>query len=71
MAKIIFYTNESVSVAAAEGLNRRDIKAITAKDAGNLGLSDEKQLEYASQNGLVIVTHDDDFLSLAAGYIKP
>jgi len=49
----------------AEGLKRRDVKVITAKDAGNLGLSDEQQLEYARQKGLVVVTHDDDFLSLA------
>ncbi len=30
-----------------------------------MGLSDEEQLEYAKQKGLVIVTCDDDFLSLA------
>ncbi|GBD95615.1 MAG TPA: hypothetical protein ENG83_08100 [Nitrospirae bacterium] len=36
-----------------------------ARDAGNLGLSDEDQLEYARRKNMVIVTHDDDFLSLA------
>ena len=65
MADIVFYTNESVSVAVSEGLKRRGVKAISARDAGNLGLSDEEQLAYASKNNFVIVTHDDDFLSIA------
>lgn len=65
MAKVVFYTNESVNVAAAEGLKRRGVKVITAKDVRNLGLSDEEQFEYAKRENLIIVTHDDDFLSLA------
>ena len=64
MADIVFYTNESVSVAVSEGLKRRGVKAISARDVGNLGLSDEEQLAHASKNNLVIVTHDD-FLSMA------
>lgn len=65
MAKLIFYTNESVHITVAEGLKRRGLKALTARDAGNLGLSDEEQIKYARKRKLVIVTHDDDFLSLA------
>ena len=65
MAKLAFYTNESVHIAVAEGLKRRGIEGITARDAGNLRLSDEEQLEYAKEKNLVIVTHDVDFLSLA------
>lgn len=68
MAKLAFYTNESVHIVVAEGLKRRDVKVITARDAGNLGLSDEEQLEYAKKKKLIIVTHDDDFLSLAATF---
>ena len=61
----MFYTNESVSVAVSEGLKRRGVKALSARDVGNLGLSDEEQLAYASKNNLAIVTHDDDdFLSM-------
>jgi len=44
---IQIYTNESVNVAIAEGLRRRGINAISAKDIGNLGLRDEDQLKYA------------------------
>lgn len=65
MADLVFYTNESVSIAVSEGLKRRGVNAISARDAGNLSLSDEDQLAYANKNNLVIVTHDDDFLSIA------
>lgn len=56
------YTDESVPVAIAEGLQRRGVDAWSARDAGNLGLSDEEQLEYASREETAIFTHDDDFL---------
>jgi len=40
---IRIYTNESANVAIAEGLRRRGVNAISAKDVGNLGLTDEDQ----------------------------
>jgi len=54
-----------VQTAVAEGLKRRGIDAISARDAGNLGLTDEQQLIYASENELPLFTHDADFLKLA------
>ncbi len=68
MSKLILYLDESVNVAVAEGLRRRGVDVIAAKDVGNLGLSDEDQLKYAIKNNFVIVTHDADFLSLAKSY---
>jgi predicted nuclease of predicted toxin-antitoxin system len=68
LGKIAFYTNESVSVAVAEGLKRRGVRVMSARDADNLGLSDEEQLNYAAKNNFVIVTHDDDFLTMAITY---
>ena len=65
LAKIIFYTNESVDVAVADGLKRRGVKVVSARDAGNLGLSDGEQLEYARKNNFVIITHDNDLLLMA------
>ena len=65
MVKLAFYTDESVNVVAAEGLKRRGVNALSARDAGNLGSSDQEQLAYARKKNLVIVTHDDDFLSMA------
>ena len=61
------YTNESVPVAVAEGLKRRGVDAFTARDAGNLGLSDEEQLAFAPSQGAVIFTHD--FLKIAHNWL--
>jgi len=54
MGKIRIYTDESVSVAIAEGLKRRGIDAFSARDAGKLGLNDEAQLVYASREKATI-----------------
>lgn len=59
------YTNESASVAIAEGLKRRGVEALSARDAGNLGLTDEQQLAYAQALNMVLFTHDEDFLKIA------
>jgi predicted nuclease of predicted toxin-antitoxin system len=59
------YTNESVPVAIAEGLKRRGVDVVSARDAGNLGLTDEQQLAYAHAQNMVLFTHDDDFLKIA------
>jgi predicted nuclease of predicted toxin-antitoxin system len=59
------YANESVHVGVAAGLIRRGVKAESALESGNLGLTDEEQLGYASARKAVIFTHDSDFLRLA------
>jgi len=66
--KVIFYTDEDVKMSIATGLNRLGIKALTTRDANNLGLKDEEQLIYAIKNDYVLVTHDDDFILLANKY---
>jgi hypothetical protein len=63
------YTDESVSVAVASGLRRRGVTAISARDAGNLRLTDEEQLVYASSQRMVLFTHDEDFLKLAGQFM--
>lgn len=68
MDKLRFYLDESVHDTIADGLKRRGVDAKSAKDAGNLGLSDEEQLKYAIKNNFVIITHDVDFLSLAMDF---
>jgi predicted nuclease of predicted toxin-antitoxin system len=69
MGKIRIYTNESVSVAIAEGLKRRGIDASSTRDAGNFGLTDEEQMIYARDKALTIFTHDTDFLQIAARWL--
>ena len=60
------YFDESVNVAVPEGLKRRGIIAISAKDLDKLRLTDEEQLEVAMLNKAVIFTHDADFLRIAS-----
>jgi predicted nuclease of predicted toxin-antitoxin system len=67
--KIRIYTNESVSVAIVEGLKRRGVNAFSARDAGNLGLTDEEQMIYAINEKVTIFTHDTDFLQIAARWL--
>ena len=66
MGKIRIYTNESVDVAIAEGLKRRGVDVFSARDTGNLGLTDEEQLVFADNEKAAIFTHDTDFLRIAA-----
>ena len=63
--RLRIYTNESVPVAVAEGLRRRQVDAWSARDSGRLGASDEEQLTYACQERAVLFTHDHDFLRIA------
>ncbi|MCX6831722.1 MAG: DUF5615 family PIN-like protein [candidate division Zixibacteria bacterium] len=65
MAALRIYADESVSVAIVIGLRQRGVEAWCARDAGNLGLSDEEQLEYACREKALLFTHDDDFLRIA------
>lgn len=54
-----------MNVAIVEGLKRRGVDTISARDMGKLGLTDEEQFEVATEIGAVILTHDADFLRLA------
>ena len=63
------YLDENVSVVVAEILRSRGFEALTAQEAGNKSLSDNKQLEFASANGMAVLTHDRvDFERLATDY---
>jgi len=63
---IRFYTDEHIPTAVVNGLRQRCVEVISTPDAGNLSASDEVQLKYATENELVVVTQDDDFLTLVA-----
>lgn len=61
------YLDESVSVALAAVLLQHGVDCLTARDAGSLGVDDESQLLFATQQSRVILTHDTrDFLHLAS-----
>ena len=67
---ISFYFDEHVPWAVANGLRQRGIDILTVQEAGRTGLSDAEQLAFARAQGRVTMTHDTDFLELAANGIE-
>ena len=63
-ANIRIHLDEHCSNQIAEGLRRLGIDVTTSREAGLLGVIDERQLEYAHSHGRVIVTCDSDYLRL-------
>jgi Domain of unknown function (DUF5615) len=61
-----FYLDEQVPLVVASFLRSHGVDCLTARDAGNLGLSDEEQLIVAMREGCVLVTFNcADFIQLA------
>jgi len=42
------------------------VEALSAKDIGKLGLTDEQQIKVATRRQAIILTHDVDFLRIAS-----
>jgi predicted nuclease of predicted toxin-antitoxin system len=61
-----FHLDENVDVALAQALIRRGFDVSTASSAGLVGADDLEHLAFALREGRVLVTHDTDFLRLAA-----
>jgi predicted nuclease of predicted toxin-antitoxin system len=61
------YCDESIWIPVADGLRRRGWTMRTARDEGTLGNPDREQLAYAVSNDWLLLTFDDDFLSLVEG----
>lgn len=64
-----FYLDEHIPKGVVEGLRRRGVDVLTVQEADRSGDSDEKQLAFATREGRVLVTFDDDFLRLDASGI--
>lgn len=63
------YLDEDVNILVAKFVRRRNFKALTVTEATRKGKSDAEQLEYATQNGYAILTHNRrDFEKLAQNY---
>jgi predicted nuclease of predicted toxin-antitoxin system len=61
------YCDESIWIPVADGLRRRGWEVHTARDERTLGNPDREQLRYAVENDWILLTFDDDFLSLVEG----
>lgn len=66
MTEIRFHLDENVDPAIADGLRRRGVDVTTTQEAALLGVEDAAQLAFSSGQGRVLVTHDEDLLSLAS-----
>lgn len=66
---IELYLDEDVSILIADLISARGFSVITTHQAGNLGMSDAEQLEFAINQKKVLLTHNRvDFEKLAAKY---
>ncbi len=63
---ISFFLDENTHGGLAPGLRARGIDALSVQEAGRGGLTDPEQLAFATAEGRVIVTHDQDYLALHA-----
>ena len=64
--RIRFHLDENVDPVIAVALRRYGADVTTTDEEGLLGSDDETQLAFAKREARVSVTHDDDFLRLAA-----
>lgn len=67
---IRFYFDEHVPRAVAHGLRQRGVDVLTVQEAGRSGLPDSEQLAFATIQGRAVMTHDPDYLELAASGIE-
>ena len=61
------YCDESIWIPVADGLRRRGWSVYTARDEDRLADPDRKHLMHAVENDWILMTFDDDFLSLVEG----
>ena len=61
-----FYLDEHIPPAVADGSRQRGINTRSAVEEDRLGAEDGNHLAFVHKNDRVLVSHDDDFLHLAA-----
>lgn len=70
MAEAIrYFFDEHLPGAVADGLRAKGIDVLTVEEAGRTSLPDDEQLRFATAERRVMVTHDADFLTLAAQFL--
>ena len=60
------YADENIERSIIEGLRRRKIEVVSAREFGYLGKPDEFHIKKASEIKAVTLTHDIDFLRMAS-----
>ncbi|NER49100.1 MAG: hypothetical protein F6J92_20885 [Symploca sp. SIO1A3] len=68
---IQLYLDEDVNVLIADLIRAKGFDVTTARDAGQLRISDAEQLAYAVSQGRALVTHNrSDFEALVQNYFS-
>jgi hypothetical protein len=70
MSKLRIFTDEHISKAIVEQLQRRDIDVLRCEDVGLKTAEDYELLEYATENGYVLLSMDDDVTRLHMEWIE-
>ncbi len=60
------YADENIERSIVDGLRRRKIEIVSARELGYLNKSDEFHIKKASELNAIILTHDTDFLRMAS-----
>ncbi len=60
------YADENIERSIVEGLRRRNVEIVSARELGYIGKPDEFHIKKASGLNSVILTHDIDFLRMAS-----
>ena len=66
MPDIRFHLDENVDPEIAQALRNQGIDVTTTQEVQLLSENDSTQFEYVKREGRVIITHDRDFLRIAA-----
>jgi hypothetical protein len=65
VADVLFFFDQHIPGAVANGLRQRGADVLTAQDAGRCGLPDLDQLRFTTAQDRVMVSFDPDYLALA------
>lgn len=63
--KIKFHLDENIELAVAKGLRIHGIDVTTTPEQKLIASVDEDQLAYATKQGRLLITKDNDFLKIA------
>lgn len=64
------YADECVDVAIIDGLRRRGMDVVTARDRNQLHTDDEILLETATAEDRILLTNDPDFLRINTAWLS-
>jgi predicted nuclease of predicted toxin-antitoxin system len=66
MSVVRFHLDENVDPDIADGLRIQGIEVTTTPETKLLRTSDSTQFDYVKREGRLLITHDRDFLKIAA-----